>query len=137
MMRKIAALPHPGRFAGIVCLAVALCSTAVTAEPMANLAPDDFIKIIRDYDVDTDRITNAAPKGEAEACFQITGINDQGVQMVLISGLYHPWWSETPILPGATDTWSNSPGYLENRPDAAPLDLIRQIFLVVDGCPSA
>ena len=137
MTRKIATLSQPAPFVRAIGVAVALFTTALTAEPMANLARDDFIKIIRDYDVDTDRITNAAPKGEAEACFQITGINDQGVQMVLISGLYHPWWSETPILPGATDTWSNSPGYLENRPDAAPLDLIRQIFLVVDGCPSA
>ncbi len=137
MMRPVAILCGPAPFACVIAVAAALFATAVRAEPMANLAPGNFVKIIRDYDADTDQFINAPPKGEADACFQITAITDQGVQMVLVAGLYHPWWSDAPILPGATDTWSNSPGYLENRPDAAPLDLIRQIFLGVDGCPAA
>lgn len=111
-----------------------LIQTAARAEPMATLTPGTYVKVVRDYDFHTDAFTDTPAKGEAEACFQITSIDAGGMHTALISGPYHPWWSSAEIPPGATDVWSNSPGYTENRPDAAPLELIRQIFAPVDGC---
>lgn len=122
-------------FAGVTGLLVFAVPIIATADPMPTLTPGAYVSMIRDYDFETDSFTNAPAKGEGDACFQITAVDDQGVHMTLIAGLYHPWWSDAVIPPGATDVWSNSPGYLENRPDAAPLDLIRQIFTTVDSCP--
>lgn len=111
--------------------------TAAFPEPMANFAPGVFVKITRDYDDIAGRFTNTPPKGEGDACFQITNVDDQGVHMTLISGHYHPWWSDAVIPPGTSDIWSNSAAYMEKHPNAAPLDLIRQMFTTVDGCPVA
>lgn len=140
-MTRRAALGHRktmglGLLASLAVFWLANLGLAAQAQSMIPLTPSAFVKITRDYDLNSDTFINAPPAGEGAACFQITGVDANGVHTVMISGAYHPWWSDTAILPGATDVWSNSPGYLENRPDAAPLDQIRQLFAIAAACPS-
>lgn len=125
------------RLAAAACMTgLGLSPTGAFAEMKNSLTPGDFVMIVRDYDDNIDAFTDNAAKGEGDACFQITSVEPDGAHMTLISGLYHPWWSDDVIPPGTADVWSNSLGFLENRPSAAPLEQIRQIFATVDHCPA-
>ena len=115
---------------------ISAIAVPAVAEPTARHTPGAFVRIVRDYDSDRDAFLNAPAKGEGDACFQISRIDADGAHTVLISGPYHPWWSDAGIPPGTANVWSNSAVYLENRPNAAPHDQIWQIFATVPACPT-
>lgn len=107
------------------------------AAETVTFAPGAYVMLYRDYLVDTDRFTITPPKGEGDACFRIDKVGKTEITMTLISGPYHPWWSDANIPPGWVDIWTNSPGYTENRPTARPLELLEQIFINVESCPAS
>lgn len=111
-----------------------LCWPTLAQGDVARFEPGMFVMRSADYDWETDRFTEGAPEGEETACFRIDAVRADEVDMTLVSGLYHPWWTDAPLPVGFEDTWSNSDAFTENRPGAAPLSLTRALFSDVTDC---
>ncbi len=93
----------------------------------------------RDYHHETNTFTDGAPEGEGEACFQITNVRPDEIDVKLITGTYSPWWTDGEVLqPGFTDTYVNyrDGSFAGNNPDADWRDLMRQIWKTVPSCPA-
>ena len=117
-------------------LVLTLLASPALAE--VSFEKGSYFVIHRDYDHKTDTFSDGPPEGEDEACFQITHVEPERIDVELISGTYTPWWSDGEVLePGFTDSYLNyrDSGFAINRPDADWKDLMRQIWKTVPNCP--
>ena len=93
----------------------------------------------REYHHETNTFTDGAPEGEAEACFQITDVRPDKIDIVLRTGTYTPWWTDGEVLqPGFTDTYVNynDNAFAEKNPGRDWRDLMREIWKTVPSCPA-
>jgi hypothetical protein len=102
--------------------------------PKADLTPGTYLMVTRTYESDTNTLSEGAPKGEGEACFQVIEHVADGVRLAHLTGPYHPWWSDQPIQPGSTDTWFTSDAWRNHHPGAGKLDELHVIFSNVPAC---
>ncbi|WP_151718615.1 hypothetical protein [Gemmobacter serpentinus] len=113
---------------------LAFAAVPAVADTPARLQPGDLVMKVQSYDPDSDSFI-APRKGEADACFRVTERAADSVTLELVSGPYHPWWSDEAFAPGFTDIWSNSEFYTANRPQDPPLAMTAQMFRQVEACP--
>lgn len=118
-------------------------TTTLLALPVPALAEDvvieagQFFMTHRDYDHETNTYADTPPKGEETACFQITKVDLAGeeIDVVLVSGIYDPWWSETAYEVGFEDAYVPAIGFMENNPGADWTELLHNIWKTVPSCP--
>ncbi len=120
----------------LACAAACFLIPPLHAEAVA-FKPGDLIVVARDYDHKTDSFSEGAPKGEEHACFRVDTVSSDEIDITLVAGPYHPWWSDTPFEPGHTDTLVRAEGYADHHPSAPPLELHGLVYRVVPSCPGA
>lgn len=113
---------------------------AVTAPDPAegieiNLEPGAYVMPYRHYDPEKNEILDGPGEGEEVLCMRVIGPEEEGLSMLHVSGSYFPEWSDTPIDPGAIDTWFSSDSYMEMNPGADRLTLLKLIWKNVESCP--
>ncbi|TWF57096.1 hypothetical protein [Neorhizobium alkalisoli] len=119
------------RFFPILLLSV---SWALPAAAEVQFKAGDFVKQVKHWDSDSNRILAGADEGEAEGCWQVLKVGSADVELKLVSGVFKPWWADEPIAIGNTDTWFDSDGYKEANPKHPPLSQIGATFATVPSC---
>ncbi|MEM7732851.1 MAG: hypothetical protein AAF280_08740 [Pseudomonadota bacterium] len=118
-------------------LALILALSATPAAAEFVIEKDSYFVIHRDYHHETNTYTDGAPKGEEDACFQITKVdlNRKQIDFVLISGHYAPWWMDGEVIqPGAQDAYVPAIGFTENNPDADWTEMLHNTLKTVPAC---
>jgi hypothetical protein len=115
----------------------ALCFSTLWALPAAaavDFKAGDFVKQVKHWDSDSNRMLAGADEGEGEGCWQVLKVGSADVELKLVSGVFKPWWADEPIAIGNTDTWFDSDGYREANPQHPPLSQIAATFVTVPSC---
>ena len=118
---------------------LALCTTPALAEDAAHparLEPGDFAVLTHDWNADRNTWAKAGPEVN-QSCWQVLTVEGPMTKMELISGPYHPVWSDTAFEPGFQDEWDQTKSpFPEQNPGAAPRALTQGLFTTVKGCPA-
>ena len=103
----------------------------------ARLEPGDFAIMSHDWLADSDEWVKAGPAVN-RSCWQVLSVEGQVTKMELISGPYHPGWSDARLPVGHVDSFlGTNEFYLKTHPFSATADreLARMTFTTVQGCP--
>ncbi|WP_440984106.1 hypothetical protein [Shinella sumterensis] len=114
-------------------LALILCgSSAAHADTVFK--PGLFVRQTQHWDSKTNGFLPGAEEGEGDGCWLVESVGASEVKMKLVSGVFKPWWADSAIEIGTSDTWFDNEVYQETNPGAAPLSQLRKIFTPVASC---
>ncbi|MCJ8150569.1 hypothetical protein [Shinella sedimenti] len=120
-------------FLSKLALAVTLCGpSAAYADTVFK--PGLFVRQTQHWDSTTNSFLPGAEEGEGDGCWQVESVGAGEVKMKLVSGVFKPWWADSAIEIGTSDTWFDNEVYQEANPGAAPLSQLRKIFTPVESC---
>lgn len=114
--------------------ALVMVMIAGPALAQSDLSVGSHLRQTRHWDDGAHAFRPGAAQGEGQACWQVVAHDGHQVRLRHVSGIYHPFWSDTPIPPGNEDVWFDSDRFREANPDAPPLTEIGNIFETVASC---
>ncbi|ABD56258.1 hypothetical protein Jann_3341 [Jannaschia sp. CCS1] len=112
-------------------LGVALAGAASAQE--ADLSDGRFVMFANHWSDTAEAFVQGPPPGSETACFRVGRTTEEGVRLVLTSGIYYVWWSDESVS-DYDDIWFSSDRFRSDYPGSDLLAELRILFRNVAGC---